>query len=142
MANYHYRCVECNNEFEISQSIKDAPLEHCQNCNCMDGLERVIHAPHLFIKGEPKTLGVLADRNTASMGRYELEDKREAHKQQGQSGRNQLPKAPRPWWRKTDKVNTDLAKYAGKTVVKDGKIVSAEPPTPEGMKYIIEGKMT
>jgi putative FmdB family regulatory protein len=142
MPNYHYRCTECEDEFEIHQSIKDAPLEHCQECNCLDGLERVIHAAHLFVKAEPKTVGLLAERNTAKMGRYELEDKREAHNQRGKTGRAELPKAPRPWWRKSDKIDTNLAKYGGNVEIKDGKPVKIDPVTPAGLKYIMEGKKT
>jgi hypothetical protein len=108
----------------------------------MDGLERVIHSPDILIRAEPKTLGQQADRNTAKMGRYELEEKRAAHERQGKKGRKQLPKAERPWWRKTDKVDTSLAKYGGDIKVKDGKVVESTPLTPAGLKYVIEGKKT
>lgn len=87
-------------------------------------------------------MGLLADRNTAKMGHYELEDKREAHKNKGNQGRNQLPKAERPWWRKTDKIDTNLAKYGGNVEIKDGKPVKVDPVSPAGLKYIMEGKKT
>ncbi len=139
MPNYHYRCTECSHEFEIRQSIKDAPLESCEECNCLDGLERVIHAANIFIKQEPKTVGLLADRNTAKMGHYELEDKREAHRQTGESGRKQMPRAERPWWRKSDKIDFELAKYGGDVKMKDGQ-VETTPLSEKALKYVMEGK--
>ncbi|MCS7054048.1 MAG: zinc ribbon domain-containing protein [Ignavibacterium sp.] len=33
MPNYDYKCLQCNETFEIFQSIKEAPLTQCPNCN-------------------------------------------------------------------------------------------------------------
>lgn len=42
MPNYDYKCLNCNTRFEIFQSIKDAPLTVCPNCN--GELKRIIGA--------------------------------------------------------------------------------------------------
>ena len=76
MPEYDYECGQCNHSFSIVQSIKDDELKRCPECN-KNHLQRVILSPPLvFIKGEPTTIGQLADRNTQKMGRYELENKR------------------------------------------------------------------
>jgi putative FmdB family regulatory protein len=67
--NYHYKCSSCNNEFEEIQSINDKPLTICSLCHLPE-LYRVIHAATGIIKGEPKTIAQLAERNTADLGRY------------------------------------------------------------------------
>ena len=41
MPTYNYRCVKCNIEFAVFQSIKDNKLTDCKNCkrkNCVDRL--------------------------------------------------------------------------------------------------------
>ena len=32
MPKYSYRCSECGNEFETTQSINDEPLKECPKC--------------------------------------------------------------------------------------------------------------
>ncbi len=32
MPTYGYECLSCDNEFEVFQSIKDAPLTSCETC--------------------------------------------------------------------------------------------------------------
>jgi putative FmdB family regulatory protein len=32
MPNYDYKCLSCNNRFEVFQSIKDEPLTECPSC--------------------------------------------------------------------------------------------------------------
>ncbi len=32
MPNYDYKCLSCNNRFEVFQSIKDEPLTECSSC--------------------------------------------------------------------------------------------------------------
>jgi putative FmdB family regulatory protein len=66
---YLYRCASCENEFEEYQSIKDNPLIVCSLCHLPE-LYRVIHAANSFVRGEAKTVAQLAERNTASLGRY------------------------------------------------------------------------
>ncbi len=137
--SYHYKCQACDEEFETTQSIKAEPLVWCDECDSAS-LERVIHAPMLLIRSEPKTLGHLADKNTANMGHYELEDKREAHRLKAMEGRKHLPQAERPWWRTTEKVDTKLASLAPNVEVKDKKIVKSDPLSERAMDYIMTGK--
>lgn len=140
MPNYHYACDACGFEFEIVQSIKANSLTRCEECG-EDALGRVIHAPTLCIKAEPKTLGVLAERNTAKMGKsYELQEKRHEQELLRNKNKHKLPKQPRPWWRKSDKIDASLAAYGPEMVVKDKKVVKRGTLSPEGLKYVMEGK--
>ena len=76
MPTYDYECKDCGKEFEIFHRFNDSPPP-CDKCKS-NNLKIVINqAPSAFIKGEPTTLGQLAESNTKHMGRYELEDKRE-----------------------------------------------------------------
>lgn len=88
MITYEYLC-ECGNNFEIEQSIKDKPINICDKCKSSD-IHRVIHAPStVFVDQGPKTLSQLAERNTKKMGKYQVEDKRFAHKQSEEMARHQ-----------------------------------------------------
>jgi putative FmdB family regulatory protein len=75
MPTYDYSCKSCEYVFEAKHGFnEDAPP--CPECG-KNKLEQIINeAPLVFIKGEPSTIGQLADRNTKKMGRYELENKR------------------------------------------------------------------
>lgn len=68
MITYHYLCKNesCNEEFETQQSMKDSPLTSCEVCG-EETLERVIHIGHAFVRNEPKTIGLLAERNTQAL---------------------------------------------------------------------------
>lgn len=68
MPTYSYICTKCNDEFEVTQSVKDSPLKKCPKCN-RRSLERQIFAPIVVsCRGEPKTLGQLAELNTKKQG--------------------------------------------------------------------------
>lgn len=45
MPIYEYRCESCAGEFEVLQSMRDAPLEHCSRCG--GRLERILSSPSL-----------------------------------------------------------------------------------------------
>jgi putative FmdB family regulatory protein len=75
MIEYEYECDNCSHSFSIRQSIKDDALSICPECN-ESTLYRVFHAPYVSVKGDVKTIGQLADKNTKNMGRYELEEKK------------------------------------------------------------------
>lgn len=68
MPNYKYRCLieYCQNEFNVHQSIHSSPLRSCDLCG-EESLERVIHAANAFVRGEAKTIGLLAERNTQAL---------------------------------------------------------------------------
>jgi putative FmdB family regulatory protein len=137
MPTYVYECGECLHSFEVRQSIKDDSLIHCESCK-HDSLRRVLQPVHVFAKGEPQTLGHQAARNAENMGSYELQEKRHAIDVE-KAGRSR-PKATRPWWRQTDKVNTKLAELAPKVTVEKGKIVKSEPLSEKAKDYIMTGK--
>ena len=42
MATYRYKCRNCDNDFEIQQSMKEDSLKHCEKCG-EDELYRVIY---------------------------------------------------------------------------------------------------
>lgn len=120
MPIYVYVCESCENSFEISQSIKDDPLVHCDNCD-EDALYKSIQPA--FIVGEPTTIGALAERNTKKIGRYELENLRSKHKSDGKEAKNQLmgeqKKGPKSdLYKKINKM-TDKQK---KRYIQDGKL--------------------
>lgn len=71
MPFYDYRCVDCG-DFEDFQKISDPDWAKCPNCGKKS--EKLLSASS--IKGDPTTIGALADKNTNKMGKYELEDRR------------------------------------------------------------------
>ncbi len=42
MPTYEYVCAKCETEFEVFQSMKDAPLTTCPNCGKKGGVKRRI----------------------------------------------------------------------------------------------------
>jgi putative FmdB family regulatory protein len=144
MPNYEYLCNSCSHNFQIVESIKAESQSICPICKA-NSLHRVIHAAQVFTKEDPKTIGHQADRNVSKMGKYELEAKRYHHAEAGNrarkmSGRKPRPKAERPFWRKTDKVDTELAKLAPNITIKDKKIVKSDPLSAKAVDYIMTGK--
>lgn len=147
MITYHYRCEAegCAFEYEIRQSIKDEPISLCPECN-QNTAQRVIHCGGDFIiKEEPKTLGVLADRNNKKMGKFEKEDKTREIKQKGKKGRKYLGKLKegatqqerpdpnyKPWWRK-EAVDKGLAKLTPKE--KHTYILTGKKPSNERKRH-------
>lgn len=73
MNTYEYRCNNCQHEFETQQHFKDKPLTECPECK-QNELERLMSIPSVISMG-PQTLGGIADKNTAKMGKYQYEKK-------------------------------------------------------------------
>jgi putative FmdB family regulatory protein len=46
---YEYQCDSCGYQFEVKQSIKDAPLSICERCG--KSLRRLISSPGIMFKG-------------------------------------------------------------------------------------------
>jgi putative FmdB family regulatory protein len=46
---YEYQCDGCSYQFEVKQSIKDAPLTTCERCG--QSLRRLISSPGIMFKG-------------------------------------------------------------------------------------------
>jgi putative FmdB family regulatory protein len=78
MPTYDYECEECGYQCEEFQKFSEKPLSKCPKCDSETFRRVILTPPQAFIKGEVKTVGQLADRNTEKMGRYELEDRRHA----------------------------------------------------------------
>ena len=84
MPLYDYACSNCNHEIiDVQQSIKDKPLRKCTECG-KQTLERVIYGGDIFVRGEAKTIGQLADRNSKKMGKYERQAKEKEHNMKDQ----------------------------------------------------------
>ena len=49
MPIYEYQCESCGYQFEVKQSIKDAPLSTCERCG--KSLRRLISSPGIMFKG-------------------------------------------------------------------------------------------
>ena len=49
MPIYEYQCESCSYQFEVKQSIKDAPLTTCERCG--KSLRRLISSPGIMFKG-------------------------------------------------------------------------------------------
>ncbi|HSF70286.1 MAG TPA: FmdB family zinc ribbon protein [Nitrospira sp.] len=49
MPIYEYQCDSCSYQFEVKQSIKDAPLTTCERCG--KALRRLISSPGIMFKG-------------------------------------------------------------------------------------------
>lgn len=80
MPTYDFECEPCAYHIEIVQR-HDEPENHtCPICE-QESLKKIfINAPGIIVKGEPTTIAQQAERNTAKMGKYELETKRSSDK--------------------------------------------------------------
>lgn len=80
MPTYDFECEACAYYTEIKQGF-DGPSEHeCPCCGKMTLVKVFINPPSIMVRGEPKTIGQLADKNTSKMGKYELDDKNSQNK--------------------------------------------------------------
>lgn len=136
MITYHDKCTNCSHEFEYQKSIKDKFNNICPECG-LETLERVIDAPPIGFVNEGindrTTLGKLAEINTKSMGKYELQEKREIQRVAKENARQVLQNEmsekfgtkpidvkKKPWYRKIgpNKINkmstTQKQKYIEK----------------------------
>jgi len=96
---YEYECPKCGS-FEVVQSIHDEALTKCE---CGQPIERIVTGG-LGFRGDPRTLGTLAERNTAKLGHYERESKFQA---ENEALKKKKEKAP--WWRpNTTGINRKL----------------------------------
>ena len=97
MPTYDYLCNDCGCEFERIHGFGKTP----DPCECGSSNIKIVinQAPAAFVKGEPTTLGQLAESNTKNMGRYELEDKR-AYQEAGK----QKPK--KECWKKAGEASS------------------------------------
>lgn len=115
MPTYQYQCDK-GHVFEVVQSIHADAL---QKCECGAQCERIVTGGYLTIF-PGKTLGTVAERNSAKLGTYE-KDKINKPVEDFKAQR----KAEAPWWR----PNTT------------GPMTELNKKTPEQVeRYIMEGK--
>ena len=118
MPTYDYLCNDCNCEFEQSHGFNKTP-EPCK-CGSSDIKIVINQPPEAFVKGEPKTLGQLAEANTKNMGRYELDD----HRAKQEKG-NLKKQKPKDWWEKSGNANkSEINKMSAKQkakYIRDGR---------------------
>lgn len=124
MPTYEYHCsnqqCECDT-FQTHQSIKEEPLKTCPFCG-EESIERVIHAVAVMVRGEPKTLGALADLNRKKFGENYCQEKQNEYKEQmlnANAFTGRLPKGATvqkrerkdtPWRKANEPVDLSLAK--------------------------------
>lgn len=85
MPTYDYECNNCGHKItDFYQPITSEAITYCNECK-KNTLERLISIPYIAIKGEAKTIGQLAERNSNRFGKAQVEDKtmkdRESKKQ-------------------------------------------------------------
>jgi putative FmdB family regulatory protein len=71
MPFYDYECEKCG-EFEEFAKIADRNTIMCPECS----VQATLLISATSVKGDPTTIGALADKNTKKMGRYEIEARR------------------------------------------------------------------
>lgn len=94
MPIYHFKCSDCEYEFEIVQSMKDKPKKKCPSCK-KNKLEKVLYAcrGHVAKTGnDMKCLGDLAKLNTDKLSLWEKESKDEEYKNSSRLGKHKLQK--------------------------------------------------
>jgi putative FmdB family regulatory protein len=50
MPTYEYRCQECKQEFEQTQSVKEDPIKTCPKCG-KDSAQRLISSGNFILRG-------------------------------------------------------------------------------------------
>lgn len=77
MPLYDFECAPCAYYTEIKQGMHDPSVYECPHCNNNTLVRVIINAPSFMVRGEAKTIGQLADKNTRNMGTYEFQEKSE-----------------------------------------------------------------
>jgi putative FmdB family regulatory protein len=75
MPTYDFECEPCAYYTEIKQGFNDPSTLKCPHCGQNTLVKVFINPPAVSVRGEPKTIGHLAERNTQNMGKYEIEDR-------------------------------------------------------------------
>jgi len=120
MSIYVFKCEECDHHLEVEQSIKK-PTPNRKKCpNCKNNkLSRVLFTPHVYNKPSDDniTVGLLADRNTASMS----DDQKEFIENKNSTGpkKKKSPKGKNFW----DTSEKNLQNIASMTPEKKKKYI-------------------
>lgn len=100
MVTRHYTCDDCEFEEEVEQRISEGFFIKCPNC---DGkLSQVYYSPDAYVYNDPKTLQLLAERNSQKMGRQRCEEETAKHKQEYEdrlASRGIVKPKGTPFWR-------------------------------------------
>lgn len=141
MPNYDYVCKACGFEFETYHGMKDEDfLTTCPEC--LEATLTIAYntPPDGFVRGEPKTVGLLADRNRSAMSRQQYEDKvradKEDYKKKIQARKEMMPLIPgesRP-----DPSSFEAPIWRPGTTKPNMKLANLNKQQTE--KYILEGK--
>ena len=86
MPIYEYKCLKCENQFEVIQRFTDNPVESCPECN-NKSVQKLVSAPSFRLKGG---------------GWYETDFKTGSKKNIVDS-KDEKPKQPKEQTKKTDK---------------------------------------
>tara|TARA_Y100000401_G_scaffold117513_1_gene126758 strand:- start:3004 stop:3351 length:348 start_codon:yes stop_codon:yes gene_type:complete len=81
MPRYDFECEQCAYYAEITQSMDDPAVLPCPVCEQPTMKKVFINPPSVFVRGDAKTVGQLAERNYNNMGFYEKSEKKEKDSQ-------------------------------------------------------------
>ena len=136
MITYTYKCDDCEVVFKTQQSIKDDAHSICPECNS-DTLHRVIQPPLMvMMKGEPKTLGALAEQNTKYMSQEQIRQKQEEYRTKVEISRTPSSLMPES---KPDEPVPEIPAEIRKEMTKSSKDILKMTPQQQE-KYIHTGE--
>jgi putative FmdB family regulatory protein len=138
MPIYEYECNNCGHTLEVKQSYQDTPKKKCPECKKYK-LRRVISLIYAAVKGTATTVKQQAERNTAEMGKYELQERRQQHEKEKQQAKLQSLKTAGVVPETTTEIPSKKSWYnpEGKDLGKELKDINTVEKT---KKYIIEGE--
>lgn len=92
MPLHDYECSECKAFFsDVYQKYEEDPLTKCEKCG-EESLQKIFATPSFFVKGEPTTLGQMADRNSKKMGKQEVQERDLKRKEETKSAMSEAKK--------------------------------------------------
>lgn len=95
MVNRYYICDNCDYHFMIEQPIDAKLRKRCPSCK-KHKLYQDLAGIYGHVVGEPSTLGQLAERNTKTMGKYELQEARKKQKEDKKKANREMIKRMSP----------------------------------------------
>lgn len=72
MPEYEFKCGDCQHCFSLAQSMKAPRPKSCPRCRCRKNFGQVIGLP-IGVRGEPRTVGSLAEKNTKKLCKEEYD---------------------------------------------------------------------
>ncbi|MEY4334820.1 MAG: Zinc ribbon domain [Bacteroidota bacterium] len=115
MPTYDYECSNCGHKIvDFYQSINSEAITYCNECK-QNTLERLIFSPYIAVKGEAKTIGQLAERNSNKFGKSQVEDKINKDKESKQQALKEAKKEIR------SKINS-MSETQKRRYIEDGKV--------------------